>query len=155
MMSTTTYHFAFCTLQSAICTVLGSASLRNFSEESQGLRAVSVGFLTIFLVFGMTVNTCHSEPNMEVCTDPWLGPDKVNHAVGSAVVTGIAYQLLVDEEGFGRTEASCAAATMVLTLGVIKEFRDLSSGPRCFSAKDLLADAVGIVFVLIIYADGL
>ena len=76
--------------------------------------------------------------------DRWNGADKPKHFAGSAVsavvVEGLFAQTLHPVERFG----------LAMLPGVAKELADMRRGGSGFSAKDLAADALGVICVMAI-----
>ena len=81
--------------------------------------------------------------------DDWLGRDKALHAAGSFLLTLSAQYVLTAKLAASEGDALPVAAGTALALGVVKEVAD---GRRpvdpLFSARDLVADAVGVLLAV-------
>jgi hypothetical protein len=84
-------------------------------------------------------------------SDPWLGTDKLLHCLACAAITSFTYSLLrIPKSLRGRHRARIAGGCLAGCLaGVAKEVGDsVQLWPFCpcgASARDLVADALGVV----------
>ncbi len=75
-------------------------------------------------------------------TDSWTSPDKFDHLLVSAVLSGGAFlSLTVTRNDADRSFVSSVGA--VIALGMLKEVHDAFAPRHQSSWKDLTADAVG------------
>lgn len=78
--------------------------------------------------------------------DRWLAMDKAKHVGGSMLLTLSAQYVLVVKGDRSRNDALPVSAASAFSVGLAKEVYDRYAGPtQVFSAKDLVADALGIV----------
>lgn len=76
--------------------------------------------------------------------DPWLGRDKAKHVVGSALWTLSTQYILVNKVGWTESDGLPASIASGAAIGITKELYDASRTGRVASARDLVADALGI-----------
>jgi uncharacterized protein YfiM (DUF2279 family) len=83
--------------------------------------------------------------------DPWLGMDKAKHVGGSLLLTLSTQYVLVVKAGWTEGDALPVSAATAAGIGVAKEVYDRYAGPTAFfSTRDLVADAVGIAFGVVV-----
>ena len=83
--------------------------------------------------------------------DPWLGVDKAKHVGGSLLLTLSTQYVLVVKAGWTEGDALPVSAATAAGIGVAKEVYDRYAGPTAFfSTRDLVADAVGIAFGVVV-----
>lgn len=76
--------------------------------------------------------------------DPWLGRDKAKHVLGSALWTLSTQYILVNKVGWTESNGLPASIASGAAIGITKEVYDASRSGRVASARDLIADALGI-----------
>lgn len=77
-------------------------------------------------------------------SDPWLGPDKAKHAVGSALWTLSTQYVIVNKAGWTERDGVPVSIASGVAIGVTKELYDASRSNGQASVRDLVADAVGV-----------
>jgi putative lipoprotein len=77
----------------------------------------------------------------EHSSDPWFGPDKLQHFFTSAFVQSLGYGVL-RRAGADNSPAIAGASAVTAIVGVGKELRDRRTKGD-FSARDLAWDAAG------------
>ncbi len=117
---------------------------------------MSKKWIFIILVFALCATgkesrmSCRAGQNDSVsvqndsCGDSWFGKDKGDHLVMSAFFTGLGYY---GAQKLGNRSADASrhmAAGFALTIGLSKEAYDKFSKQGMPSAKDILADVLGI-----------
>lgn len=85
-----------------------------------------------------------SPPAASAAPDRWWSLDKAQHLVVSGLWTLSAQYVLVDKAGWTEPDALPLAAGSAATVGLAKELYDTSRPAHTASAKDLVANAVGI-----------
>lgn len=81
--------------------------------------------------------------------DAWIAMDKVKHVAFSFLWTLGTQYTAVNKGGLSEHRALPISITSSALTGVTKEYYDLHVGPtRYFSARDLVADALGIVLAV-------
>jgi len=80
-------------------------------------------------------------PPARSAADPWLGADKAKHFLLSGFMYAVGFAA-ARTAGAERRAALVAAGGPVIVLSVGKEIHDRRAGRR-FSARDLVADALG------------
>lgn len=106
--------------------------------------------LAVLLILG--VNPCHAEENsrtggtaaVQKSPDAWLARDKARHFVVSFLMTGAAGYAARTHWNWNRPESVKWGVGLTLSLGVMKELRDLRHPGAQASLKDLTADVLGI-----------
>ncbi len=86
-------------------------------------------------------------------SDSWFGQDKVHHFLTSALLSGVGYYVLRDEQRFGIRTAQSGSLIFSLSFGLAKEVRDGFKPQNAFSVKDLVADVCGALLGMVIVAD--
>lgn len=76
--------------------------------------------------------------------DRWWGQDKLQHVVVSSLWTLSTQYVLVNKAGWSKSGALPVSATAAAVVGLAKERYDASRPGGTASAKDLVANAVGI-----------
>jgi uncharacterized protein YfiM (DUF2279 family) len=82
--------------------------------------------------------------------DHILGPDKLRHFTGSAILTAFFYQISFRDLNYKGDDSKMIAAGLTLSLGIGKEFYDRSRENNHFCWLDLLADIAGITIGLVL-----
>jgi uncharacterized protein YfiM (DUF2279 family) len=83
----------------------------------------------------------HAAP---AASDRWWSRDKAQHLVVSGLWTLSVQYVLVDKAGWAEPDALSLAAGSAAAVGLAKELYDTSRPAHTASAKDLVANAVGI-----------
>jgi putative lipoprotein len=78
--------------------------------------------------------------------DPWFGRDKAQHFVVSFLMTGAVSYAAARRGDCGRRQARAWGPGVTLSLGALKELRDLRHPGSQASFRDLAADAAGAAF---------
>jgi putative lipoprotein len=106
------------------------------------------GTLLVASVALLLASTAHAQ---QQDTDPWFGPDKVEHFAASASIAVVVYAGASFKTDSRPTRAA-AAVTVALGAGLLKEAWDLS-GHGDASWRDLTWDVIGTTTgVLFAYA---
>ena len=131
------------------------------------LRGMIWGFLLGILVVSAGEALSHSDPlatslGRESCwrrtsssapgQDGWWGRDKRLHLVVSAGMVGVGFHLLHDRWHCAADESRILAVSLTGLAGVIKELTDGRKTPSTRSYKDLLADGLGILVGVFLFA---
>ncbi|UCG43672.1 MAG: hypothetical protein JSU73_03380 [candidate division WOR-3 bacterium] len=115
------------------------------------------------MMLGLAVGLAHANPQAlaglrypapDTATeaeDRWLAADKLWHFTASFATVGAAYHLCANRLRLPEPVPTGVAAGGTLTLGLTKEFADLSGPERHFSWKDLVADALGIAVGYLVF----
>lgn len=77
--------------------------------------------------------------------DKWLGADKGLHVLGSAICTIGVTKCLQRFADTGKRSSLLFGCGITFSLGVTKEFRDVTVAKNHFSYKDLIADIIGVM----------
>lgn len=80
--------------------------------------------------------------------DPWLGRDKVDHALVSAGLVAAQFYLLHQEFDWSNSRSKRIAVSSTLAIGIAKEIYDGASRRGTPSWKDLLADLAGVALAV-------
>jgi uncharacterized protein YfiM (DUF2279 family) len=78
--------------------------------------------------------------------DTWLGKDKAQHFMASFLLVSFGTVWHSDHHDNGPGQDVHFGMGLSLSLGIAKEFRDLSAPGGRFSWKDIVADVAGTVF---------
>ncbi|OYD17150.1 hypothetical protein CH330_00765 [candidate division WOR-3 bacterium JGI_Cruoil_03_51_56] len=76
--------------------------------------------------------------------DRWFAMDKFWHLSASFATVGASYHLCANRCNWNEPVPTSVALAGTFTLGITKEFYDLSGPEKLFSCKDLVADILGI-----------
>ena len=82
--------------------------------------------------------------------DQWFSQDKAHHFMVSAFLTGFSYYAFKQEFGQSSESAATAAVSVSFSIGIGKEIYDGVSGKGTPSWKDIVADAAGVMFGILI-----
>jgi putative lipoprotein len=86
-------------------------------------------------------------------SDSWFTRDKAHHFLTSAFLSAAGYYLLREEQKFSNQESQTGGFFISLSLGLAKEFRDGLRNNSAFSAKDFVANLLGIAVGIMIISD--
>lgn len=80
--------------------------------------------------------------------DPWLARDKFLHCTVSAGLAGAGYLSFRHLADLDESRSRWAASLTAMGIGLLKETRDRRRPNSWFSLRDLVADLVGVLFVI-------
>jgi len=80
--------------------------------------------------------------------DPWLARDKFLHCTVSAGLAGAGYLSFRHLADLDEPRSRWAASLTTMGIGLLKETRDRRRPNSWFSLRDLVADLVGVLFVI-------
>lgn len=86
-------------------------------------------------------------------SDPWFGRDKVHHFLTSALLSGVGYYFLREEQSYSNKFSQQGGFGFSISLGLAKEIRDGFKIQNAFSVKDLIADILGTLVGIAIVSD--
>jgi putative lipoprotein len=86
-------------------------------------------------------------------SDPWFGRDKVHHFLTSALLSGVGYYFLREEQSCSNKFSQQGGFGFSISLGLAKEVRDGFKPQNAFSVKDLVADILGTLVGIAIVSD--
>jgi len=86
-------------------------------------------------------------------SDSWFGRDKVHHFLTSALLSGVGYYFLREEQSYSNKFSQQGGFGFSISLGLAKEIRDGLKPQNAFSVKDLVADILGTLVGIAIVSD--
>ena len=86
-------------------------------------------------------------------SDSWFGRDKVHHFLTSALLSGVGYYFLREEQSYSNRFSQQGGFGFSISLGLAKEIRDGFKPQNAFSVKDLVADILGTLVGIAIVSD--
>ena len=93
-------------------------------------------------------------PNFKITlSDSWFGRDKVHHFLTSALLSGVGYYFLREEQSYSNKFSKQGGFGFSISLGLAKEVRDGFKPQNAFSVKDLVADILGTLIGIAIVSD--
>lgn len=84
--------------------------------------------------------------------DSWLTRDKRLHLVVSAAMVGVSHHLLHDRWHCQAEESQYISVSVTGLAGLLKEFSDRRRVPPTCSYKDLIADGLGVLVGILVFA---
>ena len=124
-------------------------------------RLIYYSFIALFIV----VSLCNAEKKLQIhnltlsisldnkqniVKDKWISYDKAKHVTASFICTVFIGQICTHSFNESVSNSKYISGGSVFTLGLVKEFSDSRKVKNYFSWKDVGANAVGILFGLII-----
>ncbi len=82
-------------------------------------------------------------------TESWTSPDKFDHLLGSAMLSGCAY-LALSVAGKDEEQSAAVSAGTVICLGALKEIYDMHNPGGQASWRDLTMDVFGTVLGVLV-----
>ena len=86
-------------------------------------------------------------------SDSWFGRDKAHHFLTSALLSGVGYYFLREEQSYSNKFSQQGGFGFSISLGLAKEVRDGFKPQNAFSVKDLIADILGTLVGIVIVSD--
>jgi putative lipoprotein len=87
------------------------------------------------------------------CSDSWFTRDKAHHFLTSAFLSATGYYLLREEQNFSNQQSQIGGFCISFSLGLAKEIRDGLKQNNAASAKDFVANLLGIAVGIMIISD--
>ncbi|HEX9974827.1 MAG TPA: hypothetical protein VGD14_22425 [bacterium] len=87
------------------------------------------------------------------CSDSWFTRDKAHHFLTSAFLSAAGYYLLREEQKFSNQKSQIGGFCISFSLGLAKEIRDGLKQNNAASAKDFVANLLGIAVGIMIISD--
>lgn len=109
-------------------------------------------FIILFLIISSSPLpvSAQSKPDSLRHEDAWFGQDKIKHFTVSAWI-GTITTLQFQSENISRRDAVNSGIVLSLAAGIGKEIFDSTKPDNIFSYKDLVWDALGISFFVIVF----